>query len=101
MRATPKTADHARQAMATVRGQAAAESLLARLRRGAAAPDAVACAAAGLQNDPAALRGFGRELQKALERAAGAGVLSDPGLTDDGHMTGNRRAHDGGHEVAP
>lgn len=62
-----------RRTMATIRGQAAAENVMASIRAGHAAPDELGRAFAGVRDDPEACRGFSRALQKALERAGVSG----------------------------
>lgn len=55
--------------MATLRGEAAAVSVIGRIAAGTAAPDAVESCLLGVAHDSQALSGFARRLQKELEAA--------------------------------
>jgi len=65
----PSAIEHAaRDAMASIRGEAAAKSVVARARAGLAVPDALLQAFEALQGNQASQRGFLRAVQKVLER---------------------------------
>ncbi len=57
-----------RRAVAVIRGEALAISVIARLRAGAAAPGALADAWSSLRSDRHALQGFGKAIEQALTR---------------------------------
>lgn len=57
-----------RRAVAVIRGEAAAQTVIARIKAGTAAPGALADAWAALRSDRHAMAGFGRAVEKALAR---------------------------------
>jgi hypothetical protein len=59
--------------MSTIRGQFAAEHVIAQIKTGHAAPGALADAWAAAADEPGAAQGFARAVQKALERSASGG----------------------------
>ena len=63
----PGTESAGRAAMAAIRGQAAAESVLRRVAAGGAPPSALADALVWFQGERHAVQGFCRAVQKALE----------------------------------
>ena len=64
----PKFDGAGRNAVATVRGQFAAERVVAQVLNGCAAPSALADAWAAVSLDAHAASGFARAVQKAMER---------------------------------